>query len=686
MKSKFIKFCVLILFSCSFVLTACAGFTPSDEELDPSITDAANNATETIATKDNTTTYRDKNGKLVSKMFSDSLVFVDPGAEALFLDKLEASTDKQSKAFYVIVKDEINNLALIISKALQKFYMLEDKTVDESLGLVGLSLTLSSGTAIPSSVSKMFGETTTAENDKITNYSTIWRIASGSLDIPKKTWIDAGGNTQTDDFFNFKYAYLGGLKIDDGNYKFLSFDPAAPNYSNLNFTSKWKFLDSIIYTDEDLKTLGADGNVIIKGLTEKTALQIASSITGINGADLDTMCKSIDHLGFTEKEIKKIAEGILKNIIGETAVNSDKTLGESLSEAQLGKLITDTSETSSARNYKAYEFVINQIVRNATTAKYLAADGSSKDLFFKFPRVSIISADVNYLMDTPDYGDEEGGDPNDPGDYDFGNAGEYNPDDNDTQLTKKFESDMKIKSILFMPSSVTGKRVMARIEDGKVVYESDGSTPVKDEFDVNGFLITSAEVATVCEEGKTGSIEANYTIHSETKTIKNKSDTMDVGYVPPESTDENYTYVTQFMNETSVTTTKEEEQIKLKSGEEGALGSFRLGGYNGISLDVETGKFLNADGTETGISSVVRTSEDGKTKYYQISTALCDYIGVEDADPTDENSDSIVVDLQNFAGSNYLQVDFSMLEVDEMSDKASRDIAINICYLAIYTY
>lgn len=696
MKNKFLKFGAIILICCSFLLASCVPTGGGDGEIDSDVTNIANNAQDVYNTKDNVTIYKDKNGNnnngKGAEVFGGAIVFIDPGSEGIFTDHFTGNDVE----FKNLVDRQIMYMSEIISQSLGDFYI-------KSKPFSSIPRTLYKFLETPeiNGETKMYDLTQLIAEIDVDNYNYLTAVAQIISDgsLPKVAYDDGTDVEKSEQYLNFEKAIYGGLKRIDvnGNNVFtgVTDDQVLTSY---NLERKWKMLD--VYGID----IGGTAD-LIDILKKDLKMQIASALSGtvLSGSyssDLlieqkyNEMLDQIDHLGFTETDVKNVVNNILQGVIGKTAVDYDEDLYKELLDVCGGSKVKNPEPNQDFRDYKAYSVVVNEIVNKTVATEYVSGTTTGEDgsevtnydkIFIGFPRINIINVDSDFLLDEEETEseDSEGG-------TEMGDTGYTIPDvdpsefekDQKTTLDEKFDKNMKIMGVLLMPNEVTGDRTMAKKENGEWVYESDGTTIAKDEFEVNGFLVTSMEVSLLCEADKYALIQTDFLFHTPTATVTASTDVMEVSSVKPQVDDDNFTYSADFMDAQTVITTKETESVKLKSGEEKTLSSLRIGGYNGISIN-DLGDFvLSENVVSKGKGSA---SENNKYTTYQLNTNLYKYIGISDVNgENDTNYAGCLIDLTNFAGDNYVQANFSVLSVND--NDFDRNINFNmLCFMA-YAY
>ena len=701
MKNKFLRIGAVILICCSFFLVACASTgDPGGTEIDPSIKDTAENAQDIYNTKDNVTIYKDKNGNnnngKGADVFGDALVFVDPGSNALFTDHF-TNTDKQ---FGVLVDRQIDYLAEILSQTLGDFYI-KDKTTSgfaHSNNYTFLTAPSVEGNT------KMYDSTAVVNKIDVADYNYLTAVAKiiSDASLPKVSYND-GTNDQTEQYLNFTKAIYGGLKRVPVNSN-LVFTGATDNgvQTSYNYDNRWKFIDTYSI---DISGATTTPTYLIETLKNDLKMQIASALSGVklsdgyNAINLATetyneMLTQIDHLGFTATDTQNVVNTILQGVVGKTASDADENLYKQIISAS-GAVISSPDVNDAYRDYKAYSTVLTNIVNKAVETTYLAGKTTDEEsgievdvyekIFIGFPRINILNVDIKFLLDAEDTTTnegEDGGTQMGDADYTIPNVDPSEFENQKTTLDEKFDKNMKIVGVLLMPNEVTGDRTMARKENGEWVYESDGTTVAKKEFEVNGFLMTSMEVSLLCETGSYASIQANFLVHTPTHTMTASTDVMEVGSVKPQVDENNFSYSTNFMDAQTLVMSEEDVVVTSTSGEEGTVESFRIGGYNGVSLD-KTGAFKLGEQVVSNGKGVV--SANGKYITYQLNTNLYKYIGVSDINGSEGTTlPGYLLDLANYAGDNYVQADFSVLSVND--DDFNRNVNFNLLYLMAYTY
>jgi len=708
MKNRFLRLCVVILIMCSFLLGGCvdAGDPPTDS-LDPKITDAANNADEILKTKDNITIYKDENGDnndgKGADLFGDAIVFIDPGSEGKFVDHYT----NEETTFGELVKREIEYLAKILTESIGDFYIKD----------------------APDGLSKFISFNFIEGVDGIVPmYDVDQRLVNGYIDVDNFLYLSAIAKVYGDeedyqlskvaykekadddsvvdkqeDYFNFSKAVFGGIKR---RFVEVSVDGESSSYEIFTGSTDYKTNFQWELIDNTGLAIGSSETEILTQLQEEIKVMIASAVSGMSipanysianrSTVYNQFVEKIDHLGFTATDLNFIADTILTQIIGEQALKEDDRIaGEIKRDFDNRILAANMSATAgdglkNYRDYKAYRTSIVEMVTRATNTTYerLATEGLQKvGLFIKFPRISIMAVDIDYLMDNEQFGEVSDDSP------EIGDSGYQVPDvdpsefeNEKTTLDEKFDKELKIVGVLLMPNAVKGDRTMARKENGEWVYEdSDQQVVAKKTFEVDGFLVTSVDVALLCEAENTAMIDTNVKIHTSKKEITAKTGTMDVGYVKPEAGDDNFSYTAEILDGQTTMIAEEKDVIKTPSEDEGTLESFRIGGYNGVKLVVNgtVGSFM-LDGVEVS-KAIGVTSENGKYTTFTLNTNLYEYIGIDDVngeDVAEEDKTTFagyLLNLNKYAGDNYIQIDFTILAVND--DTENRDVKLNILSL-----
>lgn len=708
MKNKFLRLCLVILIMCSFVLGGCVGAgDPPTDTLDPKITDAANNAEEILKTKDNITIYKDENGNnnngKGADLFGDAIVFIDPGSEGKFVDHYT----NEETTFGDLVKREIDYFAKILTDSIGDFYI---KEIPDGLLKFNLYNFID------------------GIDGTVPMYDSEQRIVDGYIDVNNFLYLSAVakiygtdenyalpqviyGEKQADDsvtekqedYFNFSKAVFGGVKRQIVE---VTSEGATVNYEIFTGSNEFKTDYRWALIDNTGLAVGSSASEILTQLQEEIKVMIASAVSGIsipanysvtNRATVYAqLVEKIDHLGFTATDLKFISETILAHILGKDAVNEDDRIAGEI-KRDFGDRITSTNMTAEPdggvknyRDYKAYRTAITEMVARTakTTYEKITPEGAKNEgIFIKFPRISIMAVDIDYLMDNEQFG-EVGDDSPEIGDtgYEVPDVDPSEFENGKTTLDEKFDKELKIVGILLMPNAVKGDRTMARKENGEWVYEdSDKQTVAKKTFEVDGFLVTSVDVALLCEAENTAMIDANVKIHTSQKEVTSNTGAMDVGYVKPEAGDDNFSYSAEILDGQTTMIAEEKDVIKSTNEDEGTLESFRIGGYNGVKLVVNgtVGSFM-LDGVEVSKANGV-ASENGKYTTFTLNTNLYEYIGVDDVNGEDvEEEDKTtfagyLLNLNNYAGKNYIQIDFTILAVND--DTENRDVKINILSL-----
>lgn len=726
MKKRFFKTLIVVLMLCCFCLTGCV---PMGEptEVDPSIMNTAENADEIMKIKDNLTVYKDSNGNnndgKGADLFGDVLVFIDPGANGKFLDHLDG--DKET-TFKALAKREIDNLAQFVSSALYMFYgdnkyevgNLEFKVSSEKISIAETTLKSYSSDWVASELDASSYETFLATND----INTLLGQA-----LPQVTY----GNESKENYFQLRGGIFGGyrlvsetIEVGEGENKtkktYYTFANNTSSTVNRYVGSEWTVASNL--------GTGDDADEKINNMSKYISLSIASAVAGVsipNGyLDMseqmlnvcyEEVLEEVDHLGFTDTDIDNSIQAIFDYVIGENVMLQDdkykpSSSGEGLiiSEDDLGEA---SSKEDSKRYYKGYKLVVREVFTRLASATHQVDEGGSvstakttEQVFFKFPRINIMSVDINYILDNEEIegtGDEIG----DTG-YEIPDIDPSEFENMPTTLTEKFAEPVKLVGFLIMPNDLTGDRTMARKENGEWIYTDNTQQEVaKKTFEVDGFLITSAEIALITETGKIAVVEAttklvNTRVNDEgvsvERVIERKTSQMDVYDEKPEAGDDNFSYSVEYFSDAmALLKSEEKDLITTTTGVTDTLESFRVGGYNGINLEVNKdngeGTFYQFDEENNvwiEVASAKGTKRDnGKYVTLALSTRLHKYISISDinGEAVDEsmktNFAGYNLDLSNYAGNNYLQIDISIISVDD--NEEDRDVKLNVLSLKI---
>lgn len=724
MKKRFFKTLIVVLMLCCFCLTGCVSMGEATE-VDPSIMNTAENADEIMKIKDNITVYKDSNGNnndgKGADLFGDVLVFVDPGASGKFLDHLDS--DKET-TFKALAKREIDNLSQWISSALYMFY-----GGDKNYEVDALEFKEGETTKFNANSTLKLYSSDWDVSENIINaeqYETF--LATNDIDVPtgqslpQVTYKDtSGGAEKKENYFKLRGGIYGGYKLvsktievgegedkTEETYYFFADETATSSYIG----SEWIVAD---------KLGTGDNNDKITNMSKYISLSIASAVAGVsipNGyldmskqalnSHYEDVLERVDHLGFTDTDIDNSIQAIFDYVIGESVMSEDE-------EYKPSSPIDDVTNASSSRDikryYKGYKLVVSEVFTRLANATHdvdkggdYSTETTKEQVFFKFPRISIMSVDINYILDNEEIegtGDEIG----DTG-YEVPDMDPSEFENMSTTLTEKFAEPVKLVGFLIMPNDLTGDRTMARKENGEWIYTDDTQQEVaKKTFEVDGFLITSAEIALITETGKTAVVEAttklvNTRVNDEGVTveraIERKTSQMDVGYEKPEAGDDNFSYSAEYFSDAmALLKSEEKDLITTTTGVTDTLESFRVGGYNGIKLEVnkDTGEgtfyhFDEDNNVWVEVSSANGAkSENGKYVTLTLSTQLHEYISISDinGEVVDESMRTrfpgYKLNLNNFAGNNYLQIDINIISVDD--NEEDRDVKLNVLSLKV---
>lgn len=693
MKNKFFKTCVVILLLSCFMLGGCVTSTPPDGGVDDSLMNTAGNADEILKTKDNITVYKDEKGDdnkgKGAPLFGDAIVFVDPGSDGIFNDHYTGSDMK----FVDLVRRQIDYLAKILTQSISDFYINTDplhtnKNYYSSISFAGVEGKVD-----------MFpdeGVTDTLTSLNMLDFKTLATLAGiyNSDTLPKVGYKENSEDETTleEDYFNFRMAVFGGYERvvqPSGDTSFTG----ATGYKN----DAWELLDNY-----GLRSADDEIPNIISNLEMELKIRIASAVSGSevpNGYTAtatrqkeayEGLTQKIDHLGFTTTDKLNIINSVLENVIGKTKVDLDNSYRNTLGYTDESFIISkvDFDSKLNERDYKSYTIVIKEMVNKATSATYekVTSDGLvNEKVFIEFPRISLMLVDIDYIMDNePISEDSEEVDTGDGTTVEIPDVDPSEFENQKTTLDEKFDKYMKIVGVMLMPNAVTGDRTMARKENGEWVYKSDGKTVATKTFEVNGFLVPGGDFSLIAEDGKSAQIQTTMKVHTKNKEMVGKSDVMNVGSVKPEAGDENFSYSVELLDGQKTQTLEENETIKSTDNVEGTLESFRMGGYDGVKLVLDelssTGRFMY-NGVQVSVAKGVR-SENGKYTTFTISTDLYKYIGIDDVNGEEVAEEDrttfagYILNLANFAGNNYVQVDFTILAVND--DPQNRDLNLNI--------
>ena len=448
--------------------------------------------------------------------------------------------------------------------------------------------------------------------------------------------------------------------------KYYAFDDAT-----YNTASQWQFI-----TTYGSATVEADLILELKS-------RIASAVSGItytgesNSTTYENMVKAIDHLGFTDKDQENIVTEIFNNVIGEANVAADDAYVDLIKSYFGGALTTsDTSlmanvfvsnatGTTGIHNYKAYSKLIPEFVKQAVqvTCSYKVNENSvSETLLPRFPRLQLIIMDSRLLMDA--IGSEEAEEEEEETDEEI-NVEDIPTDTESLELTEKLSQFVNLKSVMFLPKSVVGERTMAQKNGEEWVTDSDGNQ-VMDTFNVEGFVLTDIDVVLMAEDGKTAIVQGSYKLKTKTKEIDALSSPLTAYGEKPDPTNES-TY--------SSTSMIDVEKKELVSSSEDIVKDYRIMGYNGCQV-LPDGTIMNG---LIPAGSAVKTTM-GAYNVFTFSTNMHSYFTADSVNGADYG---YTLNIDNFAGENYVLIDFNVVEVD--GDDQNRNIGVNILYLTCET-
>jgi len=700
MKKRILRSLSLILLSCCFLLTGCLGgsFSGDSEMTPPSddIMNTVNGAEDTLKTANNVTYYYDNlidlnkdkgldasDRNCLDNCFGDAYMFIDPGSNHIYNDHFTNTNHE----FYKLVDRQISFLAKSLNEMIGIIYIEQPDTpmthlTQESSDYVGQYIT--SAPTITVNVVQIMSQgfvdfnldgilnnasEVMLEDSQFEVISTIAGVAETTIADEVKTrfmvdniYVGEGEVPINSYIFDFEGAIYGGklfdqIILEDGNSIFDFYDDdyegCADNYNDAN---KWK------ESDKDK-------------LEEKLKEVIATAVSGMSTGSYDNKIKSIDHLGFTDKDKVNIINEIYNNIIGKSNVEDDNSYVDELiryfenyesltdDEKKLKlkeNFLNGSNATTGINNYKAYSIIIPELVKQATSATctYTGILGEvTETLFPQFPRLQLIVVDSRTLMNAVGMEESEEDEEIDVEDL---------PTDTESlELTEKLSQFVNLKSIMFLPKNVVGERTMAKKENDEWVVDKDGEQ-VMETFIVEGFVLTDVDIVLMSADNKTSIITGAYTLNTETKQITNNSDPITAFGEKPDPTNED-TY-----NSTSMIDIEKQELVSEK---EEVVKDYRIKGYNGCTINSE-GQVIKNDGTQVGFA----TKETmGGYNTFTFSTNMHNYFRADSA----MSEYGYSLNLQNFAGNNYVLVDFGVEEVD--GDKNNRNIGLNILYLSCET-
>lgn len=705
------------------------------------LTGIVENAEDITATKDNVTYYYESLESLAADAgkdpndrnnlrhtFGDAYVFVDPGSDYEITDHYTGMTYQ----FYKLVGRQIQLMADILYTAINRIYI--DGTIPDGTTLPdGETLTHSAKQYVfgsdddllyntiklehksnslsvldveppedigenidlnhPYTFSVFAGLDSNSEWKTTINETFANTLEEDNVSTPKDDTLPLEINTH---IFNLAYAILGGYQINDQNYILLNDGTRkyyAEFYNDPTLESHFNFDE---FSENRWKTVGAgtswDSNIITSvqnSLKENLKMCIASALSGVetngiyNEKEYGEMLKRIDHLGFTATDKENVKTQILDNIIGTKVVKKDDSylndirsyvefeiLNQTkivINQAAFNELFYQGGATITPfewQNYKGYRVVIDAIVEQAMT---INKDNNitgllEETLLPDLPRVEIVKMDSWNLMDDPNTGEEE----------EEVDDEEIDPDDIPTdvesiEFKEKFGKFYKIVGILFMPKQVYGERTMAIKENDQWVRDDDGNPKLKT-FTVEGFVLTGSDLVMLSEEDKMVTYQTNFNVHTATKDMNISGDVSTAGYVKPDPSEQATYY-------TSSTLDIDKQEIIQK--EESEIGEYRIQGYNGLAITDEA-RVVNSKSEDQLVEGLIAKTENGITTI-TMNTIMYQYIGAGDVNGDAGTTHAgCVLDLSNFAGDNYVVVNFPILAVND--DTEDRDANMNILY------
>jgi hypothetical protein len=510
---------------------------------------------------------------------------------------------------------------------------------------------------------------------------------------------------------NLTGAIFGGYKLEtltsvtDGDDTYTV--PGYVNFSASDYNGgdyEWEMLTT--YGQSDLQN----------NLTNELKYRIAAAVAGkeITGAYDSSkyidILKAIDHTGFTEQDQANIATQILTGIIGEEAMELDNSFAAEINQffdVSEGLCVDDMTdyeslfvkETAEAndgihtfQNFKAYQIIIPELVRQAmtiscthTTDGGFTFAGDTETLLPGFPRLQIMVADPRLFMDAVGYEEENDGEV---GDYEDIDPDEIPTDTEGTEFTKKLLQSINLKAVLFLPKQLYGERTMAQ-KDGDTWVEDEDGEQVYDVFKVEGFVVTDMDVVLLADEGNKAVVQGNYTTKITNKDAEGnksvivqqkQSEAFEVGNESPDPTAEDSYSSTTFLEIDGTELVAKKEDEAMSDTDPTTVQNLRMQGYNGM-LVTELGIIMDMSTGETGTAvSMATFTQVGLYKMFTLSTDMYKYLTV---DSVVGEGAGYSLNIDKFAGDNYVLADFSVLEVND--DETNRDCKFNILYLSCET-
>ncbi len=397
-------------------------------------------------------------------------------------------------------------------------------------------------------------------------------------------------------------------------------------------------------------------------LEVKIKQAIIKAVSGIVGSEEEQL-KAINHLGFTASDKEKMLAAILNDVIGETAINNDKSNKESLQRilgkggsdeltitAEFNKKVNDSADTlnideheewKKAHEYKAYELIVKQIIETAINAGNVTED---VDIYSTLPRAQVMYMDIYTLQGTSKEevdkiqnatSEDENFDYTENEDYQYIEGEEIPP-------LEKYLPDMNLISIILLPNAVTSSP--NKFENGKLVPD----TSIK----YDGFILGSIDFAMSGEAGYNSTLYADIEIKAKGKSItvdgehNFSSNSVELyGDRIPENDDEsNYNVYIDLLPEEYV-----------KDGGNISKQDMLIGGYDGKSIEDPAYGFSYTN---------LKSENGGSYKLYKLKTGT-DFMGYGDGGVSFES------------GNNYVKVNFIFTEIFNASDTNKQNNIVN---------
>jgi len=452
-------------------------------------------------------------------------------------------------------------------------------------------------------------------------------------------------------------------------------------------------------------------------LKNELKYRIAAAVSGkqVSGSYDATkyldVVKTIDHTGFTEQDQKNIVNQILNNIIGEDVIAIDDALATEINrefnvidglcvnianpyEENWDKILNlFIDEGQAFQNYKAYRIIIKELVDQATKiscthqlALGVFEGGQQETLVPGFPRLQVMVVNPRDFMDAVGY-EEENGEINDSEDIE---ADDIPTDTEGTEFTKKLLESINLKAVLFLPKKLYGERTMAK-KDGDTWVEDEDGNQEFDVFKVEGFLVTNFDVVLLADEGNNAVVQGNYTAKitnkdasgNEKVVVKHKQgEAFEVGNELPDPTVEESYNSTNFLDIEGTELLVKKEEDPMSENDPTTIHEMRMQGYDGLML-TELGIVMDMGASTDGVGVPVSTATfttQGNYNLFTFSTDMYKYLTV---DSVVGEGAGYSLNIDQFAGGNYVLADFSVLQVND--DESNRECKFNILYMACET-